>query len=456
MTGSRRRLMVAVLAGVGVALGASDVLLISGHAAQDDSQATNYSIFNGQVQAGADREQVFTSDDPGFDQGAVNNFYPLARVGVTTAGTSADASPADTGPLAQAVVGGQQQTQPQYVHAQSPGTTNPSPYSAGPASASASVTAVSGVASATFGAEGNTTTAPFGTQPQGVDGGTAHTTAYFDNSLGFVTIGDSRIHHASFSATSQGHSMTLALDDLHLMVQVSNDGLGHFTKNVSMVVGGAYVVADGTQIPVVIDQNGVTVVQQIPAPLDVVQQVSAQLNGLLANVGISVHAMAPVVTQQGDDMHVDAEGVVVEIRQLQSVGPVPLTTIPNVGGVPQQWVRHTLGVVSLDNEAMSAPAQPDLGTTTSTDLGGSGGAGSTTITTTINGGSTAAAPPAAAATAPSTAPARRAATVPLTAVLTSGPMPATPLVLGYLAWQALMIALAGALYLNRVAQRRAP
>ena len=457
MKRSRRRLVVAGLASLGVALGASDVLLISGHAAQDDTQAANFSLFNGQVMAAADREQVFTSTNPGFTDGAVNNLYPLAQVGVTTAGTSATASPADTGPLTQAVVGGQQQTQPQYVHAQSPGSENPPAYSAGPAGASASVTSVSGTASATCGAVGNTTTAPFGSQPQGSDGGSARTTSYFDNSTGFVTIGDARLQHTAYSASNQGNSLSLVIDNLHVMVQVSSDGLGHFAKTVSVTVGEAYVIANGTEIPVVIDQNGVTVAQQ-NAPLDVLQTVSATINSQLANVGISVHAVAPVVTQQGDNMHVDAVGVVVEVRQLQSLGPVPLTTtIPSVGGVPQQWARHTLGVVSLDNEAIAAPAQPDLGTTTSTDLGGSGSAGSTTITTTINnGGSTAIAPPQAPATsAPAAAPGRRSGAVPLTAVLTSRPMPATPLVLGYLAWQALMIALAGALYLNRLAQRQA-
>jgi hypothetical protein len=40
-------------------------------------------------------------------------------------------------------------------------------------------------------------------------------------------------------------------------------------------------------------------------------------------------------------------------------------------------------------------------------------------------------------------------------VLTSKSLGATPLVLGYIAWQALMIALAGALYLHRSELRRA-
>ena len=327
MTRSRRRLLVAGLASVGVALGASDVLLISGHAAQDDTQASNYSLFNGQVKAGADREQVFTSTNPGFDQGAVNNFYPLARVSVTTAGNSADASPLDTGPLFQAVAAGQNFTQPQYVHAQFPGTQNPLPYNAGPASASASVTAASGIASATYGAVGNTATAPAGNPSDGSDGGTARATAYFDSAQGFVTVGDSRIHHASY-----GGGM-LVIDNLRVLVQVSSNGMGAFTKSVAVTVGSAYVNIGGNQIPVTIDQNGVTVVQPLPAPLDLVQSVSNTLNAQLANAGISVHAVAPVVTQQGDNLHVDAEGVVVEVRQLQSVAGQSLTTVPVAGAL---------------------------------------------------------------------------------------------------------------------------
>jgi len=448
MSRSGRRIALAGAATVAVAMGASDALLISGHAAQDDTQAVNYSLFNGQVAAAADREQVFTSTNPGFDQGAVDNFYPLARVGVTTAGTSADASPADTGPFAQAVYAGlpaypgYNGQQPQYVHAQDPGLHNPPSFSAGTATASASVTDASGTAAATYGAVGNTTTAPIGSPADGSDGGSARTTSYFDGALGFVTVGDSRVHHASF-----GGGM-LVLDDVHVLVQVSTDGLGHFTKSVSVTVGDAYVNAGGTQVPVVIDQNGVTVAQQ-NAPFDQVQGVSDQLNAKLNQAGISVHTVAPALAQEGDNLHVDAEGVVVEVRQLD-VGNVPV-----VGGVPQQWVRHTLGVVTMDNEAVNSPLQADLGTGASTDLGGTESTIPSTTTTTspILPVAPVAGAPAAAPSAPAATPAPRAATVPLTAVLTSQPLSTRWLLLLYLAWQALMIALAGALYLHRAALR---
>jgi len=442
MSRSKRRLALTGIAGVVVMLAASDAVLISGHAAQDDTQAANYSLFNGQVAAAADREQVFTSTNPGFDQGAVNNFYPLARVGVTTAGTSADASPVDTGPFFQAVYAGLPAfpgytgKQPQYVHAQFPGTQDPPSYSAGPATASASVTSASAVAAGTYGAVGNTTTAPFGSQPDGSDGGSSRTTAYFDGALGFVTIGDSRVQHASY-----GGGM-LVMNDVHVVVQISTNGLQSFRKSVSVTVGSAYVNVGGNAVPVVIDQNGVTVQQQ-NAPLDQVQTVSATINSALSAAGISVHTIAPVLTQVGNNLHVDAEGVVVEAVQPE--------TVP---GLPRQWVRHTLGVVSLDNEAISSPLQPDLGITP-TNLGSAVSpieSTNTTIITNAGGAAPAAAAPAPAPQAAAAPAAPRAAASPVVAVLTA---PHSKwLLLSYLAWQALMVALAGALYLQRAALRK--
>ena len=457
MSRSRRRLALVGFAGVAVALAASDALLISGHAAQDDTQAVNYSLFNGQVIAAADREQVFTGADPGLGNGdgAVDNFYPYARVGVTSAGTEAHASPVDTGPLFQAVVAGQGVTQPQYVDAQYPGTENPHAYSAGLATASASVTPASGTASATYGAVGNTTTGAFDDQPSGSDGGTARTTAYFDDTLGFTTIGDSRVHHASYTGSLGGHTATLTIDNLRVLVRVTSNGLGSFQKTISVVVGSASVTADGNTVPVVIDQNGVTVAGSNEAPFSEVQAVSKQLNGLLAQAGISIRAVPAVATQQGDDLHVDAEGVVVEVVQQPSIAGVSPPTLPPPlpgNGLPQQFVRHTLGSVSLDNEAVSSPVQPDQVPPPPPALGGGGGGATTT--TIINNAAAVNAPPPAAPVTPVATPGKRPGAVPISFVLTSKPMSTSPLVLGYLAWQALMIALAGALYMQRSAQRR--
>ncbi len=431
--------MLAAGAAVAVALLGSDVALITvGHAAQSDAQADSFSIYNGRVAAAADREQVGTEVDVGFDGGAVNNYYPMARVDVATAGTNAAASPADTGPFAQAVFAGQNVTQPQYVYAQYPGDQNPPAYSAGPATASASVTPASGTASATYGAVGNTASSPL-SSADGSDGGTASVTSFFDTSLGFVTVGDSRVHHASYGAGM------LVLEDVHVTVKVSSLGAGAFSKSISVTVGGATVNANGTAIPVTIDQNGVTVAQQ-NAPVDQVQSVSNTINQELQQAGITVHTVAPQVVQQGPNLHVEAEGVVVDVLQ---VGTPP--------GVPHQFVRHTLGEVVLDNEAVLAPPAPDLGAVTgSADLGSTTTeapvSGSTEVST--SGGSVAVqTPQVVPPTTPKVVRLRpvRAPAASLSGVLTEPR--ANWLLLAYLAWQALMFALAGALYLHRLGQR---
>jgi hypothetical protein len=437
----RGRWLLGGLVGAALAVVATDALLVSvGHAAQEDTRAADFGIFNGQVAAAADRQQVGTEVDVGFSGGAVNNFYPLARVDVALAGTSAAASPADTGPLAQAVFAGQNVTQPQYVYAKFPGDQNPPAYNAGSANASASVTPASATASATYGSAGNTTTAPAATQPDGSDGGTASDNAYFDSTLGFVTIGDSRMHHASFGAG------VLAIDNVHVAVKVSTNGTGSFTKSVSVTVGGATVNVNGVAVPVTIDQNGVSVQQQ-NAPPDAIQAVNATLNAALAQAGVSVHTVAPQVVQTGDNLHVDAEGVVVEYQQKGT---------PD--GVPKQFVRHTLGEVVLDNEAILAAPQPDLSASAgSTDLSGTGaGIPAATTTTTTGGGGVPAVdvgpPPAGAATPAAQQPVQRPSTQPVAVALLQ---PRSNWLLpAYLAWQSLMIALAGSLYLHRSALRR--
>lgn len=435
---TRRRLLLAGGIGVGLVLAAGDVALVTvGHAAQDDTLAPTYSVYNGEVASGADRETVTTENDVGLPGGAINNYYPDTRVGVAVAGTSAEASPADTGPLAQAVIGGQGQTQPQYVRASDPGTPNPPGYQAGPATAAASAGIASALATGTYGAVGTTATSPLGAPAEGSDGLTARSTSYFDSALGFVTTGDARVHHASY-----GGGM-LVLDDVHVSVSVSNLGLGSFTKNISITVAGATVTANGTTVPVVIDQNGVTVAQQ-NAPIDQVQAVSQTLNAELAAAGISVHAVSPQITQQGPDVHIEAVGVVVTVRQ-----------VGTPEGVPKQSATHVLGDVVLDNEAVLAPALPELAPPPApTEDTGPTDAGSTTTTIITNTGGTAPAPaPAPAAVAPPRAtPVLYAA--PTTAIVKQ-PHPGW-LLFAYLAWQALLVALAGAVYLHRSALRRTP
>jgi hypothetical protein len=435
---TRRRLLLAIGAGACLCFAASDVALVTvGHASQDDSQAASYNVYNGQVSAGADRETATTEKDVGLPGGAVDNYYPDTRIDVALAGTSAEASPADTGPLAQAVLAGQGQSQPQYVRASDPGTQNPPGYRVGSASADASAGPASALATGTYGAVGTTSTVPTGTPADGSDGLSARSTSYFDSTLGFVTIGDARVHHASY-----GGGM-LTLDDVHVNVTASTLGSDVFSKAISVTVGGASVTVNGTTIPVTIDQNGVTVQQQ-NAPFDQVQSVSAALNDQLKAVGITVHTVAPVVTQQGDNLHVEAEGVVVDVQQ---------TGTPD--GIPKQSVRHTLGEVVLNNEAVPAPPQPIVAAVPApTDNSASLGSTTTTIITNTGSGAAAAPAPAPAATAPATKAAPPLLAVPVSGLLKQ-PHPGW-LLFAYLAWQALLVALAGAVYLHRSALRPAP
>ncbi len=403
---------------------ATDGLLVGAFAQGDDALAASYGIYNGQVAATADREQVGSTVDAGFTAGEVDNFYPLARVEVATAGTNATATPADTGPFAQAVFAGQNVQQPQYVSAQYPGTQNPPPYSAGSATAAASVTPASATASATYGAA-NTT------PPDGSDGGTASDSSYFDAAKGFVSAGDLRVQRASYGAG------VLVIDNVHVAVLVSNNGSA-FTKTISITVGGAAVtvstpLGQTVSVPVTIDQNGVTATQPL-IPGGPLQAATQAVNAALASAGLSVHTVAPEVTQDGADLHVDAVGVVVD---QENVG--------GANGVPSQFVVHTLGEVVLDNEATPAPPQPALSS------GGTGGLGNPVggvpVTTTTGSGLGGSASSSAASS-----PAKHSGISPV-AALVKQPRP-TWLLLSYLAWQALMLALVAALYLRRSAQRQ--
>jgi hypothetical protein len=442
---ARRRLLLAAGLGIGLVFAAGDVAVVmTGRAAQDDALAASYGVYNGEVSAGADRETVTTENDVGLPGGAVNNYYPDTKVDVAVAGTNAEASSADTGPFAQAVVGQQNENQPQYVRASYPGNPNPNGWRAGPATADASAGPASAAAAGTYGAVGTTTTGPVSAPADGSDGLTARSTSYFDSTLGFVTVGDARIHHASYSASvpagslPTGAAVSLVLDNVHVNVTVSTRGTGTFDKNISVTVGDASVTVNGMTIPVTIDQNGVTV-DQTNAPFDEVQAVSQTLNGELNSAGISVHTVAPQVTQDGADLHVEAEGVVVTVRQID--------TLP---GVPRQSVRHVLGEVVVDNEAVLAPPPPAVFSplpSPTDNMATNPGSSTTTVITNVVGSAAAPAP------APASKPAPIAAAP--TSVTFKPPHPQW-LLFAYLAWQALMIALAGAVYLHRSALRHVP
>ena len=430
-----RRMALAMLSAV-VAFAASDVVLARVvSATQDDTLSSNYGIYNGQVSATADREQVGTTVDANFSGGAINNFYPLAQAQVATAGTNADASPADTGPFAQAVFGGGLSghvfTQPQYVFAQYPGNENPPPFNPGTgASASASVSPASAKATAyetaALGAPpGSTsqgsppvvavpgqTSSASPTPPDGTDGDTGYDSVYFDSVQGFVTTGSSRVAHASFDGG------TIQLDNVRVDVTITNKGDGSKPgTTISVQVGSASVAGNA----VTIDQNGVV------ASTAAAQ---AQVNQVLSSAGYSLHLVTPLQTQQGDNQHVDAYGVMVDWQQPASLTP---------SGVPSQFIRHYLGEVLMDNEAtLAAPTSALVAPVIS-----GGGLGI------VSSGGVPVAPPVSTST-PSHPSQPHAVPIFTTRLTAARPL---WLLLLYLAWQALLIGTAASIYLWRSGMR---
>ena len=448
-----------------VAFAASDVALIRVvGASQDDTQSANYDVYNGQVSATADREQVGTTVDANFAAGAINNFYPLAYSDVAVAGTNALATWADTGPFVQAVLGGglngEVLNQPQYVHAQYPGNEHPGAFNSPTgSSAAASVTQASATATAYASAAENppgtgedsaasrqllavqlaqwnqkymgTGVAAAGTgsasaAPDGADGDTGVDNVYFDSTKGFVTTGDARVAHASFGGGQ------IVIDNIRMIATVTNPGDGSKpATSIATQVGAASIGG----VPVTIDQNGVTVASN-SIPADTVQQASQALNQALAASGFSVHLLAPVQNVDAASEHVEAFGVQVAWTQPASLTP---------SGVPTQFAIHTLGQVVIDNEATLSPS------TSSSLLGGGslnsfGGGGYSTTTTSGSGG---AAPSTAAAAPP---PAKHPAAP--ASVRITVPRPGWLLLL-YLAWQALLIGTAASIYLWRSGARLA-
>lgn len=448
-----------------VAFAASDVALVRVvGASQDDTQAANYGLYNGQVYATADRQQVGTTVDNNFAGGAFNNFYPLAYSGVAVAGTNATATWADTGPFAQAVLGGgangEVVNQPQYVHAQFPGNEHPGAFNAPTgSSASASVTSASATATSYATTAGNppgsgessaatqdalatslaqwkakymgapvaASAASPSTPADGTDGDTGTDSVYFDTSKGFVTTGSSRVAHASF-----GGGM-IVIDNVRVDLTIMNPGDGSKPATAeSILVGSASI----NGVPVSIGQNGVTVGPQT-VPADQVQQASQQLNDALAQSGFSIHLVTPIEAVQGFSEHVDAVGVVVNWSQPAALTPP---------GVPSQFVTHTLGEVVIDNEATLSPSASSLLGGLSSGLGSTFGGGFSSSTSTVTA-------PAAATPAPQRAAPPKAPAAPAGVRIT----PSRPLwlLLLYLAWQTLLIGTAASIYLWRSGARLA-
>lgn len=385
-TSSRRWWRRCLAAAGGVVLGA---LVAPGTATVGHADVfSRFAVVNGTATAAADHELAASSAFPNFSPGAVDNYYPLAHAHVDNSPFSeGTASPVDTGPLGVTGLGTAGQAPPQYADERyPPQAKGPAsfgvpggPYAvavAGPGAASAeavagssppptpSATSATGpgpAASAASPGDARTAwlaaleaalahwrqvsftpawnaahpmVAPDASSPDTVDGNAADASVTVDAAKGLVVTGDSRVSAASFGGG------VLQIRQVHVAVTITNDGFGTPTAQVTVDVGAASVAG----VPVSIGAQGISVVGQQVATLQPVQQVTAQLNAILEQAGITVSTVAPATTASAHQLTVDATGVRIDVQQ------------PSLPGIPTQSVRHVLGEVFADALAEQAPA----------------------------------------------------------------------------------------------------
>jgi hypothetical protein len=440
---------------------------------------TDFAVVNATVNAGAAYVVYFTGQLPNFSPGLIGSTFPLTHAHLDNSPfAEATASPADTGPAGGLVVsnyngGPPPSPAPQTIQQQQtvdsrypPGDTKPltfggapGPYASAQSGSGGAVAQSGGVDIATpqpaassassqrsaFDAAmaqwrsrfmspaaqaAQPAAASAAPPPDGIDGDTGSSTVSVDAAKGIVVNGDSRVAQASFGGGA------LVLHKVHCAVTMSNDGTPH--ADIVTTVGDASVGG----VPVSIGKDGVVVASQVVA-LDAVQTASAALNGVLANAGITVTALAPQVHSSGSQETISATAVSVRV---------------NNAGPPQQTVIYNLGNVFADNLAIpAAAAPPSLDTGPPSDL-----SGATTLTppTSTDTGST--------TTTPLSPPVG--VNPPLTRVLpihTKKPVNAAPaavalapkpawLLAAYLLWQALIIATLASLWWWRRSSRTLP
>lgn len=281
--------------------------------------------------------------------------------------------------------------------------------------------------------------------PDGTDGDTSSSSVILDPDKGLISAGDARVAHASFG------SGAIVLNALHIAVTITNAGTP--AKDVALNIGDVSVGG----VPVAAGSGGITVGPGV-VPLDVVQQASAALNGILNAAGVTVVANAPVDKKSTAQETITASALSVVVDE---------TGLPGAG---EQTVQHSLGNVFADDLALPVPV------TVSAPTGGAAGlvttqvSSATPATTTpvqstyIPGtagtpgtpgspgglGSTSSAPPHSGA-APTTA-AGPVATVP--AVAAGAKVKPTWLLLFYLAWQALLVGAGASVWWWRSASKR--
>lgn len=378
-------------------------VLLWGTTVHADQAAPTFSVLNGTVDAGAVLFQAGSSQFPNFDNGAFDNYYPLAHTHLDSSPfTEGTASPADTGPIggfiASGVAGNPAFSQPQYADDRyppgnaggAPSTTGslPGPFATATAAANLASAqadaanmslaatgtgagAVAGAAAAPLPGTGTTTTpdpwavlwraltawrqtyltaadaARFPASKEdvagdGVGGLTSSSATTFDPATGVLT--GSGEAHAAYASFGSG---AVTLNGVHVAVKITNTG-SSTTKAVTDDISSAQVGG----VPVKIGADGVSVdTQQVPGIGAQLQSADAALNSALSQGGISLLALAPTVTPSTNQLTIEAVGV--------QVGLDP----PPAPGAPQFEARLALGDVFVDN--LAVPGTPlSLGTGT--------------------------------------------------------------------------------------------
>jgi hypothetical protein len=465
------------MAGAALVSAAGIALVPARAAAQMD-----FEVVNGTANAGAAYVVYFTGVFSNFSPGAVGSMFPLTHSHLDNAPFSqATASPADWGPAGGTVVGAYNTTpppppfpstisQPQYADSRyPPGSSKPAtfgnppgPYAtaiSGHDGASARAGGVDTAAAQPASAATRSRRSAFDTAmtqwrarfmspsaaaqhpaaasdpaaPDGTNGDVASSSVSLDPTKGVVATGDARLARASFGGGA------LVLHNVHTAVTIVNSGTP--TADIVTTVGDAAVGG----VPVSIGKDGVTVGAPI-VPVDAAQAASAQLNGILANAGIKVSAIAPQVVTSASQQTVTATAVSVFIDQ---------------PGPPENKVIYNLGNTYVDNLAMAAPAAasplPPLGDVSN--------AATLTPPQTTDVSSTTTSPPASPLEA-GTPPAPAAAPAPPAKQQTKPLLPAAPaaaradkptmLLVAYLLWQMLILATLATLWWWRNSVRRLP
>jgi hypothetical protein len=196
----------------------------------------------------------------------------------------------------------------------------------------------------------------------GVAGDTANSHAVFDPKSGVLTL----VCEAHANRASFGGGL-VQIRGVHTKLTLTNDG--STTKDAIVIEVSSALVAG---VPVVIDQNGVTVANTaVPGVMGGLQAANAALNQALAAAGVKVFTISPAITKGPNQETVDATGV-----HVQFVQPA-VAVVPQLGGLPQQNLDHIIG--EAFGSSLAVPGQP-----TSTagsiggDLGGTASGGATT------------------------------------------------------------------------------